>query len=250
LRARPPTPSIPLGGFLSHQLGMGRRAIAVASLGLFGAADALAAVGGMLRTRPNLYCMSATEDPDATRDNAPMATGSGGSGKGFNVESLAGISAPLGFFDPAGFCKDASEGKIRFYREVELKHGRVAMLASVGFVVAESFHPFFGGGIDVPSFIAFQETPLQTFWSAVVMVIAIPEVFSVFSFNSPFGGEPWSIRSDYDPGDLGFDPLSLKPEDPEKLKIMQTKELNNGRLAMIGIAGMIGQELVTGSKLF
>ena len=77
----------------------------------------------------------------------------------FNVKEMAGITDPLGFFDPAGFATDASEGKIRFYREVELKHGRVAMLASLGFLVAENFHPLFGGSIDVPSYIAFQETP-------------------------------------------------------------------------------------------
>ena len=79
--------------------------------------------------------------------------------------------------------------------------------------------------------------------------IAVLEIFSVFSFNSPFGGEPWSIRSDYESGDLGFDPLGLKPESAEEFKEMQTKELNNGRLAMVAIAGMIGQELATGSKL-
>ena len=31
---------------------------------------------------------------------------------------------------------------------------------------------------------------------------------------------------------------------------MQNKELNNGRLAMIAVAGMTAQELVTGDKLF
>ena len=30
----------------------------------------------------------------------------------------------------------------------------------------------------------------------------------------------------------------------------QTKELNNGRLAMIAIAGMVGQEVATGAELF
>jgi hypothetical protein len=168
------------------------------------------------------------------------------------AQSLPGVTAPLGFFDPLGFCSadDVTEGKIKFYREVELKHGRVGMLAALGFLVGENFHPLFGGNIDVPSYIAFQETPLQTFWPAVVFAIAIPEVFSVFSFNSPLGGQPWSIRSDYATGDLGFDPLGLKPTDPAELAEMQTKELNNGRLAMIAAAGMIVQELATGNKLF
>merc|ERR1719373_82331 len=168
----------------------------------------------------------------------------------FSVMDMPGISGPLGFFDPMGFSKDASEGKIKFYREVELKHCRVAMLAALGFPLAEQFHPLFGGSIDVPSYVAFQQTPLQTFWPAVVFLLSIIEVFAVFTFNSPFGGELWSIRSDYASGDLGFDPMGLKPTNAAEFKEMQTKELNNGRLAMIAIAGMVGQELATGAKLF
>merc|ERR1712204_43556 len=160
---------------------------------------------------------------------------------GFNVRDMPGVSGPIGFFDPLEFSKAASEGKVKFYREVELKHGRVAMLASLGFL---------GGDINVPSVIAFQETPLQSFWPAVLFVISIAEVFSVFTFNSPFGGELWSLRSDYASGDLGFDPMGLKPNNPSELKEMQTKEINNGRLAMFAIAGMVGQELATGNKLF
>merc|ERR1712139_341119 len=132
------------------------------------------------------------------------------------AKSLPGITGPLGFFDPLGFClaDDITEGKIKFYREVELKHGRVGMLAALGFLVGENFHPLFGGDIDVPAYLAFQQTPLQTFWPAVVLAIAIPEVFSVFSFETPAlfaqrgnAGMPWSIRPDHEAGDLGFDPL-------------------------------------------
>merc|ERR1719231_2037272 len=168
------------------------------------------------------------------------------------AKTLPGITDPLGFFDPIGFCsaEDVSEGKIRFYREVELKHGRVAMLAALGFLVGEQFHPLFGGSIDVPSYIAFQETPLQTFWPLVVFSISVLEVFSVFSFQNPAGSEPWSIRTDHEAGDLAFAPAGLKPTDPAELMEMQTKEINNGRLAMIGIAGMVVQELVSGGKLF
>jgi len=169
----------------------------------------------------------------------------------FNVKNMPGITDPLGFFDPAGFAEGASEGKVRFYREVELKHCRVAMLAAVGFLVGEQFHPLWGGNVDVPSYIAFQETPLQAFWPAVVAVIAVAEIFSVFSFQSPTGGELWSIRTDHEPGDLGFDPLSLKPTGASELLAMQNAELNNGRLAMIAAAGMIFQEtFVTHAKLF
>lgn len=168
----------------------------------------------------------------------------------------AGITKPFDFFDPIGFSADISDGRKRFYREVELKHGRLAMLAALGFLVGEQFHPLFGGDIDVPSLMAFQETvsrlpiPSSYIYPIIALAIAIPEVFSVFTFNSPAGGEPWSIKEDHEAGNLGFDPLNLKPTDAAEMKEMQTKELNNGRLAMLGVAGMIAQELVTGQKLF
>merc|ERR1712151_1468860 len=144
------------------------------------------------------------------------------------AKTLPGITAPLGFFDPAGFCSTdgasndkVSEGKVRFYREVELKHARVAMLAAVGFPLAEQFHPLFATD-DAPSFSAFQQTPLQTFWPAVVGVIAIAEVFSVFSFQNPASrddkgqpAQPWTIRLDHAPGDLGLTRLALsRPTQP------------------------------------
>ena len=147
--------------------------------------------------------------------------------------------------------------RARHGHAVTSRLGCARRLASIGFLVAEQFHPLWGGKIDVPSVVAYQETPLQTFWPAVVFFIAGFEVFSVFTFVNPASrmedgtpAQPWTIRSDHTPGDLGFDPLGLKPTDPAELAEMQTKELNNGRLAMIGAAGMIAQELASGEKLF
>lgn len=62
------------------------------------------------------------------------------------MKSMPGITGPLDFFDPLGYCSadDVTEGKVRFYREAELKHGRVAMLAAFGFALGEQFHPLFG----------------------------------------------------------------------------------------------------------
>jgi len=159
-------------------------------------------------------------------------------------------AGPFGFFDPLGLTADLTPGKVRYYREVEIKHGRVAMLGALGFLVGEQFHPLFGGDINVPSYIAFQQTPLQTFWTGVVATIGVVEFFTIvlvensFEIKDSFAtGEPRVA------GDFKFDPLGLKPEG-DALAAMQAKEINNGRLAMVAMAGMVVQELVTGEKLF
>jgi hypothetical protein len=168
------------------------------------------------------------------------------------------------FFDPLQFSDNKIEEKIRFYREAELKHGRVAMLAALGFLATEAYGPLLDGD---PIYAEGGETILAPWWPAALAAIAIPEVFSVQDFVSPYddlretgwtpaqeGGNRWLIRKDKVPGYVSaygkFDPLDLMPEDPEMLKEMQTKELNNGRLAMIAIAGMVAQELATGERLF
>merc|ERR1739848_124778 len=143
-----------------------------------------------------------------------------------DVQSLPGILNPTGFFDPAGLSNDVSASELKRYREAELTHGRVAMLASLGFLVGESgFTPLF---------------------------IAVPETFRALrGWMEPTVPENYfQLRPGYTPGDLDFDPLGLKPEDPEALKEMQTKEIQHGRLAMLAAAGMIVQELQTGATLF
>merc|ERR1712151_952554 len=60
------------------------------------------------------------------------------------TELKAGQIEPLGFFDPLGLSTDASPGRLLFFREAELKHGRVCMFASVGYLYGELFHPFYG----------------------------------------------------------------------------------------------------------
>jgi Chlorophyll A-B binding protein len=57
------------------------------------------------------------------------------------------------------------------------------------------------------------------------------------------------LKTDYIPGDLGFDPLGLKPSDPTAFAEMQTKELQNGRLAMLAAAGFMAQELANGKGI-
>merc|ERR1711879_61967 len=163
---------------------------------------------------------------------------------------MAGNTAPMGFFDPMGFSTDCSEGKLLFYREAEVKHGRVCMLATIGMLVGEQYHPLFGGNVNVPSYIAFQETPLQQFWYVVLALFGMVETYSIDSIKYDF---KWEVKEGRKSGNFGFDPLGIESElrlSPAELRTIQDKELNNGRLAMIAAAGMIAQEIATGKKLF
>lgn len=168
----------------------------------------------------------------------------------FDVKNMPGVIPPVGFFDPAGLSTNKTEQRMRWFRESEIKHGRVAMLAAVGFVVQESFHPLFGGSIDSPSAFAFQETPLQNFWGLVVMALSAVESFHINKIKNPANGNGYGVvQESHELGNFGFDPLGMKPKDPEALRTRKNRELSNGRLAMLGIAGMVAQELVTNQKL-
>merc|ERR1711920_1005673 len=75
-----------------------------------------------------------------------------------NEYGLPGAIAPLNFFDPLSLSADIDKGKLLYYREAEIKHGRVCMSSSLGFLVGERYHPLFGGQVDEPSLF----TPLET----------------------------------------------------------------------------------------
>lgn len=166
------------------------------------------------------------------------------------VNTLPG--APFGdgkIFDPLGLSDGAAPSDIKKWRDAEIKHGRVAMLAALGVLVAEEYHPLFMGPDYIgPAVDHFQEITARfpAFWAIALTGMGIIETNTItkaFAKPSAVTGEG-GLKEDYTPGDLGFDPLGLKPQDEEEYRVIQTKELNNGRLAMIGVAGMLVQELV------
>merc|ERR1712078_763279 len=86
---------------------------------------------------------------------------------------MAGVSAPFGFWDPAGFSKDR---KLGAFRAAELKHGRVCMIAFLGMVWSEKSHPYFDAWGDGPFVSAaashFTPTAASNFWPAFWIMTA------------------------------------------------------------------------------
>lgn len=173
--------------------------------------------------------------------------------------TLPGVTAPFsGVFDPLRLSNTASVNDILRWRESELTHGRVAMLAALGFLVGENLEDFpaflnFDGAVTGPAIRHFQqiEENRPLFWEVLVLIIGLAESYRVsVGWAAPVGNGFNNLKEDYVPGSLGFDPLGLAPEDDEEFKTLQTKELNNGRLAMIGIAGFVAQELVNDTEIF
>ena len=52
-------------------------------------------------------------------------------------ENELGVQAPVGFWDPAGFTADGSVEDFKRRRQTELKHGRISMLATMGYITPE-----------------------------------------------------------------------------------------------------------------
>ena len=164
---------------------------------------------------------------------------------------LPGATSPLGFFDPIGFSKDADLNTVKRYREAEILHGRVAMMATVGYLIGEST-PTIAYGMDVHHTIANNQIPEVpgTVLFPFFLAINISEALRAnIGWVEPGLGPLFSLRETYYPGDIGFDPLGFKPKDAASFANMQTKELNNGRLAMIAAAGFCAQELVNGKGI-
>eukprot|EP00535_Pseudo-nitzschia_heimii_P005799 CAMPEP_0197173238 /NCGR_PEP_ID=MMETSP1423-20130617/256_1 /TAXON_ID=476441 /ORGANISM="Pseudo-nitzschia heimii, Strain UNC1101" /LENGTH=244 /DNA_ID=CAMNT_0042622033 /DNA_START=684 /DNA_END=1418 /DNA_ORIENTATION=- len=172
---------------------------------------------------------------------------------------LPGSLDPVGDFDPLGFAERADITQMKAYREAETTHGRVAMLAFIGFLVTEQpleFHPLFEtASKDIgPAIRHLDEVRASTpfFFELLAIVIGAAEFGrSVRGWEQPGNDENRALREGYYPGDLGFDPLGLKPTGSfEEFSEMSTKELQHGRLAMLAVAGIVAQELVNGKEIF
>jgi hypothetical protein len=126
------------------------------------------------------------------------------------------------------------------------------MLATVGYLAGEAISgPFQMIG---PANDQLQQMPAPAFAFLTLFIAAAELKRATIGWIEPdlnnWTYTLFTLRDSYYPGDLGFDPLGLKPTDAKGFASMQTKELQNGRLAMLGIFGMCSQELVNHKTIF
>lgn len=77
------------------------------------------------------------------------------------INDQVGITPPVGFFDPLGLSSGKDEATMKYYREAELKHGRVAMAACLGWYLnAGGVHPAFNSELSNDPLKAMVELPL------------------------------------------------------------------------------------------
>lgn len=141
---------------------------------------------------------------------------------------------------------DGDAEKFKYYREAELKHGRVAMLAVTGYIIQELTR--FPGAIDLNG-LTFASIP-----NGVGAIGAIPsfgwlQIVASIGYWELIGWEDRK-RSD-EPGDFGTGYFGRYLQGKEKTEKL-TKELQNGRLAMLGIMALITHDIArpAGEGLF
>jgi len=137
---------------------------------------------------------------------------------------------------------------VAWLREAELKHGRICMLAFAGILCQ-------GGGVHLPGDMW---VTAGNHWANAPAEIAAVNPSAINQIAISIGiiegvtckgiADMWfGVTTIREPGDIGFDPLRLMPKDPVAAEKMKTKELKNGRMAMIAVMGLCFNEIVPGA---
>jgi hypothetical protein len=208
-------------------------AAAAAAAKAAGAAGAAKAAGGAAGAKTaaaaGTKAAGATTAAGAGTGKSIKGQGEGsGASPNFDPSTEVGAMPPLGFFDPAGFCKKGDLDGFRNLRAAEIKHSRVAMMAALGAVVQH--YVKIPGFESVPAGMAAVTTAPGTYgFVALVLASGAMELVA------------WTEDPSKEPGNFG-DPAGLGQYTQE----FRERELNNGRFAMFAAIGIIAADVYTG----
>jgi len=152
-------------------------------------------------------------------------------------------------FDPFGFAD--STARLTEFREAEIKHARLAMLAAAGWPLSELWDKKIASFLDLPPILdATNRAPSVLngglgkinpgYWIGCLVIAAAVEVYA---------GIVQSNKKGYFPGNFEFDPFGLYPKDEKGQANMRLSEIKHGRLAMVAITAFAAQEFVAGTAV-
>jgi len=170
------------------------------------------------------------------------------------VTSLSEKSVSLPFLETppntAGYVGDVGFDPFRFsdfipvdfLREAELKHGRICMMAWLGFVAVDCgfrVYPIPEGFEGITAVQAHDAAVEQGGLSQMLLWFSLAEVFDLIAVVQMLEG---SGRA---PGDFGLDGGFLKGKSAAEIETMKLKEITHCRLAMFAFSGVVTQAVLT-----
>jgi hypothetical protein len=166
---------------------------------------------------------------------APAGRAATGTGlrMAMDFKNAIGAQPPLGFFDPLGLLDDADEERFNFLRSIEVKHGRVAMLAVMGHIVTTS-------GVRLPGDIAYG-VPFSSMKTGLAALETVPlgGLAQLIAFIGVIE-IGWNTRKD----EIEAAQLKASKWDQKTIDRKLAIELNNGRAAQMGILGLMVHEKI------
>jgi hypothetical protein len=162
---------------------------------------------------------------------AKMAASKSALNMASEYENELGVIAPTGFWDPAKLSSGISQEKFDYYRALEVKHGRVCMLAVLGYVAPETYR----FGFDIAPGLPCTEVP-----NGIAALDSIPVLGWVQMIWFIGAVELYGFLGDFEVGKLDLD--------EEILEERKLQEIQHGRIAMLGFLELVrhdSQNLVT-----
>ena len=160
-------------------------------------------------------------------------------------DMIGGTIETAGLWDPLRLSDGASDEQLHRWRCVELKHGRVAMAATVGYLYND-LQLNFPGTLSPSASLKFADVPTglaatHGFPNSVpiagwVQIIGFIGVLETTTFKQDPAKEAGNVGGD----------LFRRYSDPAERETKLISELKNGRLAMMGIMGMLVTDQLTG----
>ncbi|CAM9298472.1 unnamed protein product [Ascophyllum nodosum] len=160
-----------------------------------------------------------------------------------SFENELGVQAPLGFWDPLYWLENADQERFERLRYVEIKHGRISMLAVLGHLVQENVR--LPGMLSISNDVSFADMPNGLGAIGKMGPLGLAQIFIFVGFLELF---VMKQKEGSFPGDMSrVNPFEKQWEsfDEETKLRKRAIELNNGRAAMMGIFAMIVHEIIS-----